>query len=181
MALCVLIRDVFNLQVVQTILDCSVEVATKCGIYATLVGKFNWVLHTGHLSDHFLLHHNDSVTECKTPRFTTAGLWHADEESIVNMLLDKACEGLNQALATGDRYRARLLLRLLAGLTTANVVSMPSMFATLNHIVSTAVQVLQGALDAGMLQPGRQVHRTEYRQQAQSSNTCTLCDACFGC
>ncbi|KAL3143241.1 hypothetical protein ABBQ38_002092 [Trebouxia sp. C0009 RCD-2024] len=96
-----------RLRVVQTILDCSVEVATKCG------------------------------------------LWHADEESIVNMLLDKACEGLNQALATGDRYRARLLLRLLAGLTTANVVSMPSMFATLNHIVSTAVQVLQGTLDAG--------------------------------
>ena len=65
------------------------------------------------------------------------------------MLLDKACEGLNQALATGDRYRARLLLRLLAALTTANVVSMPSMLGTLTNIVSTAVQILQGALGAG--------------------------------
>ena len=27
-----------GVQVIQTILDCSVEVATKCGIYATLVG-----------------------------------------------------------------------------------------------------------------------------------------------
>lgn len=132
-------------------------------------------------TDQSLLHHDDSVTEFNTPRFTTAGLWHADEESIVNMLLDKACEGLNQALATGDRYRARLLLRLLAGLTTANVVSMPSMFATLNHIVSTAVQVLQGTLDAGMLESGMQVPYTEYWQQAQLFNTCTLHDACFSC
>ena len=29
---------VLFLQVIQTILDCSIEVATKCGIYATLVG-----------------------------------------------------------------------------------------------------------------------------------------------
>lgn len=79
-----------------------------------------------------------------------AGLWHADEESIVNMLLDKACESLNQALATGDRYQARLLLRLLAALTTSNVVSMPSMLGTLTHIVSTAIQILQDALGAGM-------------------------------
>ena len=28
------------MQVVQTILDCTVEVPTKSGIYATLVGKF---------------------------------------------------------------------------------------------------------------------------------------------
>lgn len=28
-----------ELQVVQTILDCAVEVATKSGIYATLVGE----------------------------------------------------------------------------------------------------------------------------------------------
>lgn len=79
----------------------------------------------------------------------TAGLWHADEESIVNMLLDKACESLNQALATGDRYQTRLLLRLLAALTTSNVVSMPSMLGTLTHIVLTAVQVLQDSLGAG--------------------------------
>ena len=78
-----------------------------------------------------------------------AGLWHADEESIVNMLLDRACESLNQALATGDCYQARLLLRLLAALTTSNVVSMPSMLGTLTHIVSTAIQVLQDALGAG--------------------------------
>ena len=79
-----------------------------------------------------------------------AGLWHADEEELVNMLLDKACQGLNEALATGDRYRARLLLRLLAALTTANVVAMPSMFSTLNHIVSTASQILQGAQATGV-------------------------------
>lgn len=82
-------------------------------------------------------------------RRARAGLWHADEESIVNMLLDKACESLNQALATGDRYQARLLLRLLAALTTSNVVSMPSMLGTLTHIVSTAIQVLQDALGTG--------------------------------
>lgn len=122
-----------------------------------------------------LTHHDVSV--CKTPR-CIAGLWHADEESIVNMLLEKACEGLNQALATGDRYRARLLLRLLAGLTTANVVSMPSMFATLTHIVSTAVQVLQGALEAGMprfLHLRVQQCARMVLQQAQSWNTCMLC------
>lgn len=78
-----------------------------------------------------------------------AGLWHADEESIVNVLLDKACESLNQALATGDRYQARLLLRLLAALTTSNVVSMPSMLGTLTHITSSAIQVLQDALGTG--------------------------------
>ena len=64
-------------------------------------------------------------------------------------MLDKACESLNQAFATGDRYQARLLLRLLAALTTSNVVSMPSMLATLTHIVSTAIQVLQDSLGAG--------------------------------
>ncbi|DBA75017.1 TPA: Nuclear cap-binding protein subunit 1 [Trebouxia sp. C0004] len=95
-------------QVIQTILDCSVEVATKCGIYATLVG-----------------------------------LWHADEEIIVTALLNKACEGLNEALTTGDRYRARLLLRLLAALTTTNVVSMQSMFSMLNSMVTAAMQALE--------------------------------------
>lgn len=82
---------------------------------------------------------------------SSAGLWHADEESIVNMLLDKACENLNQALATGERYQARLLLRLLAALTTSNVVSMPSMLGMLTHIVSNAIQVLQDALQAGTI------------------------------
>lgn len=79
----------------------------------------------------------------------SAGLWHADEEDIVNTLLDRACEGLNEALATGDRYRARLLLRLLAALTTANVVSMPSMFSMLTHIVSSAMSILQKGLETG--------------------------------
>ena len=81
---------------------------------------------------------------------SSVGLWHADEESIVNMLLDKACESLNQALGTGDRYQARLLLRLLAALTTSNVVSMPSMLGMLTHIVSNAIQILQDALQAGI-------------------------------
>ncbi|KAA6419508.1 MAG: hypothetical protein FRX49_10606, partial [Trebouxia sp. A1-2] len=94
--------------VIQTILDCSVEVGLKCGVYATLVG-----------------------------------LWHADEEIIVTALLDKACEGLNEALTTGDRYRARLLLRLLAALTTTNVVSMQSMFSMLNSMVTAAMQTLE--------------------------------------
>ena len=95
------------------------------------------------------------------------------------MLLDKACEGLNQALATGDRYRARLLLRLLAGLTTANVVSMPSMFATLNHIVSTAIQVLQGAVEAGT--PHYAYASTPCRTLAVRTDVsmCTLCEACL--
>ena len=80
----------------------------------------------------------------------TAGLWHADEEEIVTILLEKACEGLNDSLATGDRYRAKLLLRLLAALTTANVVSMQSMFSTLSYIVSTAIHILQGAQETGV-------------------------------
>ena len=66
------------------------------------------------------------------------------------MLLAKACEGLNESLATGDRYRAKLLLRFLAALTTANVVSMPSMFSTLSYIVSTAIQILEGAQELGV-------------------------------
>lgn len=80
---------------------------------------------------------------CSSHLFAAAGLWHADEESIVTALLDKACEGLNEALTTGDRYRARLLLRLLAALTTTNVVSMQSMFSMLNSMVTAAMQALE--------------------------------------
>ena len=72
-----------------------------------------------------------------------AGLWHADEETIVDALLNKACEGLDEALATGDCYRARLLLRLLAALTTTNVVSMQSMFSTLDAMVTAAIRALE--------------------------------------
>jgi len=76
-------------------------------------------------------------------RASCIGLWHADEEEIVSALLSKACEGLNEALSTGDRYRARLLLRLLAALTTTNVVSMQSMFIVLDTMVATAIQALE--------------------------------------
>lgn len=100
-------------QVIQTILDCSVEVSTKCGIYATLVG-----------------------------------LWHADEEPIVSDLLSKACDDLNEALASGDCYKARLLLRLLASLTTASVVSIQSFLGTLNTIAAAANQILQEGISA---------------------------------
>ncbi len=80
---------------------------------------------------------------CDSHLFAAAGLWHADEEVIVTALLNKACEGLNEALTTGDRYRARLLLRLLAALTTTNVVSMQSMFSMLNAMVTAAMQALE--------------------------------------
>ncbi len=80
---------------------------------------------------------------CGSHLFAAAGLWHADEEMIVTALLNKACEGLNEALTTGDRYRARLLLRLLAALTTTNVVSMQSMFSMLNSMVTAAMQALE--------------------------------------
>ncbi len=80
---------------------------------------------------------------CVSHLFNAAGLWHADEEVIVTALLNKACEGLNEALTTGDRYRARLLLRLLAALTTTNVVSMLSMFSMLNSMVTAAMQALE--------------------------------------
>ena len=61
----------------------------------------------------------------------------------MSALLNKACEDLNEAVATGDRYCARLLLRLLAALTTTNVVSMPSMFSLLDSMVQTAIQALE--------------------------------------
>ncbi len=80
---------------------------------------------------------------CNSHLFAAAGLWHADEEVIVTALLNKACEGLNEALTTGDRYRTRLLLRLLAALTTTNVVSMQSMFSMLNSMVTAAMQALE--------------------------------------
>ena len=123
-------------QVIQTILDCSVEVATKCGVYATLVG----MLLVTYCTDMHVAAHTHA---CGSHLFAAAGLWHADEESIVTALLDKACEGLNEALTTGDRYRARLLLRLLAALTTTNVVSMQSMFSMLNSMVTAAMQALE--------------------------------------
>ena len=72
-----------------------------------------------------------------------AGLWHADEESIVPDLLSKACDDLNEALASGDSYKARLLLRLLASLTTASVVSIQSFLGALNTIAAAANQILQ--------------------------------------
>ena len=85
-----------------------------------------------------------------------AGLWHADEEDIVVDLLRRACDDLNTALATGDCYKARLLLRLLAALTTANVISMQSFLEALHAIVSAANQIIeQGELmqcQAGTIQ-----------------------------
>ena len=72
-----------------------------------------------------------------------AGLWHADEEPIVSDLLSKACDDLNEALASGDCYKARLLLRLLASLTIASVISIQSFLGTLNTIAAAANQILQ--------------------------------------
>lgn len=125
------------MQVIQTILDCSVEVGLKCGVYATLVGMLLVIYCT---EMHVATAHTQA---CGSHLFSAAGLWHADEEIIVTALLDKACEGLNEALTTGDRYRARLLLRLLAALTTTNVVSMQSMFSMLNSMVTAAMQTLE--------------------------------------
>ena len=73
-----------------------------------------------------------------------AGLWHADEESIVNELLEQGCLKLNAALGVGDKYQIRLLLRFFATLSTTNVVSMQAVFGMLDTIVQGAIECIQG-------------------------------------
>ena len=73
-----------------------------------------------------------------------AGLWHADEENIVNELLEQGCLRLNAALGTGDKYQIRLLLRFFATLSTTNVVSMQAVFGMLDSIVQGAIECIHG-------------------------------------
>lgn len=73
-----------------------------------------------------------------------AGLWHADEESIVTELLEQGCLKLNAALSSGEKYQVRLLLRFFAALSTTNVVSMQAAFGMLDTVVQGAIECIQG-------------------------------------
>lgn len=84
----------------------------------------------------------------KTPHFAAlVGLLEKEQPEFVAQLLAKGREELDEALATGQRTRSRLLLRFFAALAAAGVVEGQSLVASLQVLVDRALQLA----DAGAL------------------------------
>ncbi|CAL8461756.1 g1287 [Coccomyxa elongata] len=109
------------------------------------------------------LHHNgdlvrNNLLDCavelspKTPVYAAlVGLLNTDDQEFTASLIQLATEQFNQALAAGDKNRARLLLRFFAALVASNVLHASSVLAALLSIVeaATAIAAAGGSGDSG--------------------------------
>ncbi|KAK9820118.1 hypothetical protein WJX72_006327 [[Myrmecia] bisecta] len=78
----------------------------------------------------------------KTPIYSTlVGLLNADENEFVAKLVADAHAEFLQALAAGERHKARMLLRFFASLVVSNVLHPSSVMATMQAVVDTAQEI----------------------------------------
>jgi hypothetical protein len=110
----------------------------------------------------------------KTPHFAAlVALLEKEQPEFVAQLLAKGSEELDEALATGQRTRSRLLLRFFAALAAAGVVEGQSLVGSLQVLVNRALELA----DAGALRwasAGR-------AGQGRCSRCCAASDALCSC
>jgi hypothetical protein len=69
----------------------------------------------------------------------TAGLLNADDENLGRDVLDDTRRALTQALAAGQRVRARMLVRFLAALVASNVLMADAFLGLVQRLVDRAL------------------------------------------
>lgn len=72
---------------------------------------------------------------------TPAGLLNTEEHEFVEQLVQSIKKELEEALISGDRNKARLLLRLTAALVPSNVLHASTVLKVLQGVVEDAIEV----------------------------------------
>ncbi len=83
------------------------------------------------------------------------GLLNTDDQEFTASLIQLATEQFNQALAAGDKNRARLLLRFFAALVASNVLHASSVLAALLSIVEAATAIAAAGLHTQLVVSSR--------------------------
>ena len=136
-----LVRQAQNL-----LLDCATELSERTPVFAVIVGK--------HLQ---LCCENIDVLKLSNQK--SAGLLNAEDSVFVKGLLAVAQARLNAALAAGDRFATRTLLRFMGALALTNVVHASSVLAALASIVEAATHIAEAGAQQCLSRSMRPTYR----------------------